>query len=75
MKQKCGELVTDEEFAQSCLGSVDEEIRLLEALVRRMKAGEDVSALLETVLPIIEDIERLELQRLALLASRDRSVH
>jgi hypothetical protein len=61
--------------AQSALGSVDEEIRLLKALVRRMKAGEDVSALLETVLPIIDDIERLELQRAALLAARDRSVH
>jgi hypothetical protein len=67
--------IDDTAAAQSALGSVDEEIRLLEALVRRMKAGEDVSALLETVLPIIEDIERLELQRHALLAARDRSVH
>jgi hypothetical protein len=67
--------IDDYAAAQSSLGSVDDEIRLLESLVRRMKAGEDVSALLETVLPIIDDIERLELQRAALLAARDRAVH
>jgi hypothetical protein len=75
MKYLCGEPVTDEEFARSSLGSLDDEIRALEELVRRMRAGEDVSALLETVLPIIADIERLELQRSALLAARGGSVH
>jgi hypothetical protein len=66
---------TDYAAAQSALGSVDDEIRLLEGLVRRMQAGENVDALLETVLPILDDIERLELQRDALLAARDVSVH
>lgn len=67
--------MTDEELAQSAPGSVDNELRILKAIVRRMRAGEDVSALLETTLPIIADIERLERQRLALLAARNRSVH
>jgi hypothetical protein len=71
----CGELVTDEEFAKSSIDSVEIEINALKEIVRRMKAGENVDALLETVLPILADLERLHLQRDALLAARDGAMH
>jgi hypothetical protein len=70
----CGELRTREEIAVA-LASIAEEIRLLESLVRRMKAGENVDALLETIMPMIEKLERLEAQRDALLAARDGEMH
>jgi hypothetical protein len=70
----CGEPRTREEIA-AALASSAEEIRLLESLVRRMKAGENVDALLETIMPMIEKLERLELQRDALLAARDGEMH
>jgi hypothetical protein len=75
MKYLCGEPVTDEEFAQSAPGSVENELRILKAIVRRMRAGEDVGTLLDSVLPIIADIERLELQRAAILAACNWSMH
>jgi tetrahydromethanopterin S-methyltransferase subunit B len=40
-----------------------------------MKAGENVDALLETIMPMIEKVERLEAQRDALLAARDGAMH
>jgi hypothetical protein len=70
----CGEPQTREEIA-AALASSAEEIRLLESLIRRMKAGENVDALLETVIPLLDTLERLELQRNALLAARNGEMH
>lgn len=63
------------DYAAAQSSSVDIEIRALKEIVRRMRAGENVDALLETILPIIDDIERLELQRAALLAARKGEMH
>jgi hypothetical protein len=80
MKQILDHPVTDEEFefAQSHLGSVDFELSVLRGILRRLSATEDgaptnerarLFKLLETVLPMVETIERLESERLELLKS------
>jgi hypothetical protein len=80
MKQILDHPVTDEEFefAQWHLGSVDFELRVLRGIVSRLSATENGATanerarlfkLLETVLPMVETIERLERERLELLKS------